>query len=367
MKIVITGANGFIGKNLYIHLKECGFDDVVMIGRDNTDAELNLALIDADLVYHLAGVNRPQEPSEFAIGNLDSTKTIIKILKEIGRAIPVVYASSIQAELNNPYGLSKRAAEDALLDYSNEYNVPVYLYRLPNVFGKWSRPFYNSAVATFCHQISRDEVVTIHDSSAKLQLVYIDDVCKTFINIINDVTSTGFQEISPVYETNVGELVAQLREFREGRETLIINNVGEGFCRALYSTYISFLSSESFSYAIPSYADARGVFVEMLKTKNSGQFSYFTARPGITRGGHYHHSKTEKFLVIRGEARFRFQHISSSESVEIFSSGTKPTIVETIPGWAHDITNIGNEEMIVMLWANEIFDRNHPDTVSYEI
>jgi UDP-2-acetamido-2,6-beta-L-arabino-hexul-4-ose reductase len=368
MRLVITGAHGFIGKNLRIHLQEAGFQDVHCIGRDTSLIELRTALSDADFVYHLAGINRPQEISEFHAGNVGLTETLVAELRATCRRVPVAYTSSTQASYDNPYGESKSAAEQVLLDYQKTSGAPVYLFRLPNVFGKWCRPFYNSAVATFCHQITRGEPITINNPDAQLRLVYIDDVCRHFVDLLREpLPANSYVDVAPVYDTTVGALAAQLQAFRGSRDTLITEQVGNGLIRALYSTYVSYLPNDAFAYDVPSYGDARGVFVEVLKTKDSGQFSFFTAHPGITRGGHYHHSKTEKFLVIKGEARFGFRHILTGEKLELVTSGKQPQIVETIPGWAHDITNIGEDEMVVMLWANEIFDRQHPDTITYKV
>jgi UDP-2-acetamido-2,6-beta-L-arabino-hexul-4-ose reductase len=280
----------------------------------------------------------------------------------------VLYTSSIQATSENPYGASKLAAEASLMALQNDTSSPVYLYRLPNVFGKWSRPNYNSAVATFCHNIANDLPIQINDPSALVRLVYIDDVVAEFLRIMDERPAGVLQpEIAPVYSISVGDLAGRIRSFKESRESMVTAAVGEGLTRALYSTYLSFLRPEQFSYTVPVYGDPRGRFVEMLKTKDCGQFSFFTAHPGITRGGHYHHTKNEKFLVIQGKARFGFRHIVTDETFEIFTSGEQPEIVETVPGWTHDITNIGENEMIVMLWANEIFDRQKPDTVASKV
>jgi UDP-2-acetamido-2,6-beta-L-arabino-hexul-4-ose reductase len=367
MKILITGANGFIGKNLRVHLQEAGYKDIFCIDRESTEADLNEALAQADFIYHLAGVNRPKDVSEFHTGNVGLTENLIARLMAMGRVVPVAYTSSIQAGCDNPYGISKSDAELVLQDYQQKTGALVYLFRLPNVFGKWCRPNYNSAVATFCHNIATDLPIMVNDRNAALRLVYIDDVCAAFLDLLSLNQAAGQVEIDPVYETTVGFVADQISAFRKSRQTLISEPVGKGLVRALYSTYVSYLSTDDFSYTVPSYGDERGFFVEMLKTPDAGQFSFFTAHPGITRGGHYHHSKTEKFLVIKGEARFGFRHILTGEKKELMTSGKVPCIVETIPGWAHDITNIGAEEMIVMLWANEIFDRQKPDTIAHEV
>jgi len=282
--------------------------------------------------------------------------------------VPVAFASSIQAERDNPYGLSKRAAEQYLADYAAHSGAGVGLYRLANVFGKWCRPNYNSAVATFCHNIAHGLPVRIDDPAGPVRLVYVDDVVTELLRFLAAPPRGAVMlEVAPVYATTVGELVGQIEAFGEVRSSLVTERVGEGLARALYATYVSYLPTEAFSYGVPKYGDPRGVFVEMLKTKDSGQFSFFTAHPGITRGGHYHHSKTEKFLVIKGQARFRFRHVLTNELYELDTSGDQPTIVETIPGWAHDITNTGDDEMVVMLWANEIFDRERPDTIASKV
>ncbi len=368
MKVLVTGADGFIGKNLRVFLGERPGFDVLPITRASSAEALAQAANEADAVIHLAGVNRPNDPAEFGAGNADFTAALCQALAATGRAIPVAFASSIQAERDNPYGLSKREAERHLSAYSESSGAPVALYRLANVFGKWSRPEYNSAVATFCHNIARGVPIRIDNPDAVVQLVYIDDVVAELIGFLaSPGQGARFAEAGPVYATTVGELARQIEAFRDMRHTLVAERVGTGLVRALYATYVSFLPPEAFSYEVPKYGDARGVFVEMLKTPDCGQFSFFTAHPGITRGGHYHHTKTEKFLVIKGRARYRFRHLITDEAFEVESSGEEPLVVDTIPGWSHDITNIGDDELVVMLWANEIFDRQKPDTVASKV
>lgn len=363
MKILITGANGFVSKNLIARLGERKDIEVLPFTRDLAEEQLSEQIREADFIFHLAGVNRPTDPVEFVTGNTELTQILCNLVAQTGRKIPVVYTSSIQAERDNPYGSSKRAAEVALTALAEKMGGGVHIFRLPNVFGKWCRPNYNSAVATFCHNICRDLPIQVNDPNALLTLVYIDDVVDRFLQLLDGQDDSElFPKVSPEYTTTVGELAEQIHAFKNSRDNLITERVGTGLVRALYATYVSYLPPETFSYTVPQYGDARGVFVEMLKTPDCGQFSYFTAHPGITRGGHYHHTKTEKFLVIKGEARFGFRHIVTDEYYALETSGSKPEIVETVPGWTHDITNIGQEEMIVMLWANEIFDREHPDT-----
>lgn len=366
MRVVVTGARGFIGQNLMLHLAERGHA-VVEIGSDASEADLFAALEQADLVFHLAGVNRPPGDEAFVTGNVDFTRTLCEGLDATGRPIPVVFSSSTQAALDNAYGRSKRAAEDLLLAYAAS-GAPVRIFRLTNVFGKWARPNYNSAVATFCHNTARGLDITVNDPAAPLNLIHIDDVCAAFLALIDQPFSGGaFAEAGPVYRTTVGEVADAIRGFAASRETMTIDRVGAGLTRALYSTYLSYLEPAAFAYDVPRHGDERGVFVEMLKTPDCGQFSYFTAGPGITRGQHYHHTKTEKFLVLTGRARFGFRHMVTGETFHLETEGGQGRIVETIPGWTHDITNVGDQEMVVMLWANEIFDRARPDTIAMKV
>jgi UDP-2-acetamido-2,6-beta-L-arabino-hexul-4-ose reductase len=369
MRILITGANGFIGKNLRLHLSERDHIEVDCFTREHSREDLLGFVSGADFVFHLAGVNRPQDPAEFKQGNTDITHEICAAIEQSGKAVPIIYSSSIQAAADNPYGVSKRGAEDILLALAAKTSSAVYIYRLPNVFGKWARPNYNSAVATFCHNISQGLSIQVNDPNAPVKLVYIDDVIASFLAVLDNSqgaqsqsVDTDFVEVTPQYDVTVGALADQITAFKTSRDSMVTENVGAGLVRALYSTYVSYLKPSQFSYTLPKHGDERGVFVEMLKTQEAGQFSFFTAHPGITRGGHYHHSKTEKFLVIKGRACFRFRHMITGEFYEMYTNGEQPEIVETVTGWTHDITNVGDDEMIVMLWANEIFDREKPDT-----
>lgn len=364
MNILVTGANGFIGKNLRVFLAEKGFTDIHCFEHEHSDADLANMVAEADFVFHLAGVNRPKDEMEFAQGNADLTQKLVTLLTATGRTIPLVLTSSIQADRDNAYGKSKAVAEQVALDYMQQTGSPAYVYRLANVFGKWCRPNYNSAVATFCHNTVHDLPITIHDANAPLSLVYIDDVCASFINLLSGEHAGGYQEIEPVYHTTVGAVVEALQKFKQSRINLITEEVGTGLIRALYSTYLSYFSPRDFTYTVPGYTDPRGSFVEMLKTPSAGQFSFFTAYPGMTRGGHYHHTKNEKFLVIKGIAKYRFKQIITGEEYSISVDAGEYKIIETVPGWTHDITNIGEEELIVMLWANEVFNRSKPDTIA---
>lgn len=368
LSVVVTGAEGFIGRNLILKMSAEGGFDIRPIVRQSTADQLAAALEGADFVIHLAGVNRPREAAEFAIGNHHATELLIAAIEASGCAMPVAFASTSRASEDTPYGRSKKAAEDALMAYSARTGAAVHLLRLTNVFGKWSRPNYNSAVATFCHNIARSLPITVNDPTAPLALIYIDDVVDALIDLaVRRPDRSGLLETGPVYSTTVGEVASLIQQFHADRADGLIESVGVGLTRALYATYVAALPTDRFSYPVVAHTDPRGSFVEMLKTRTSGQFSYFTAHPGVTRGGHYHHTKTEKFLVLCGEAHFRFRHMISGEVHEVRTSGAEPMIVETIPGWTHDITNSGNDTLVVMLWANEIFDRDRPDTIAEKV
>ncbi|MDR2220644.1 MAG: NAD-dependent epimerase/dehydratase family protein [Methylobacillus sp.] len=370
-RVLVTGANGFVGKNLLLRLSEFPDFSVIAFVRGDDVATLPKLVADADAVIHLAGENRPKEESAFAEVNAGLTLALCDAVRleieKTGRKIPLLLTSSTQAERDNPYGRSKLAAEQAAQALAEATHNPVVIFRLPGVFGKWCKPNYNSVVATFCHNIARGLPIQVNDPSAILRLVYIDDVISTLIEALSASAGLSNGVVAPEYSITLGELARQIEAFRNCRTSLLSERVGTGLTRALYTTYVSYLTVEQFSYEVPQHADLRGVFVEMLKTPDSGQFSYFTAHPGVTRGEHYHHTKTEKFLVIKGQALFRFRHMLTNELVELRASGDKPQIVDTIPGWTHDITNVGDDEMIVMLWANENFDRQKPDTIASKV
>jgi UDP-2-acetamido-2,6-beta-L-arabino-hexul-4-ose reductase len=365
MRALITGANGFIAKNLIVRLEEIISFEITTFTRSDDNQRLISLINDADIIFHLAGENRPKSIGDFETNNAQLTQSLCDAVKLTGKKIPIIFTSSIQSELNNPYGVSKKTSEEILRQFSQSFSNPVSIFRLPGVFGKWCRPDYNSVVATFCNNIARGIPAVVHDSERVITLVYIDDVVDGLIKAVGfESPEVQYVAVSPEYEITLGELAKQIQLFKDSRTTLITESVGSGLIRCLYSTYLSYLSPAQFAYELPAHSDSRGVFVEMLKTSESGQFSFFTALPGVTRGGHYHHTKTEKFLVAQGEAVFKFRHLVTNQMIEIYSSGSKPEIVESIPGWAHDITNIGVDNLIVLLWANEIFDRRLPDTIS---
>ena len=365
-RIAVTGSDGFIGRNLALRLGELGYE-LLPLTRASTRADWQAKLERADAVVHLAGANRPADPAEFETVNAGCARLLADLLGEGGRPVPVIYTSSTRAAGDDDYGRSKRIGEDIVFAYGQRAGAAVHVFRLPNVFGKWARPNYNSAVATFCHNIARDLPIIVNDPAAPLSLVYIDDVVSAIIAAIEGRQPAGFVTVEPVFVTTVGDVAETIRGFRADRDDNLIDAVGIGLTRALYATYVAALPPAEFSYPIVSHRDPRGAFSEMLKTRNSGQFSYFTAHPGVTRGGHYHHTKTEKFLIVHGEARFRFRHMLTGETHETLTSGAEPVVVETVPGWTHDVTNIGSDVMIAMLWANEIFDRTRPDTIAAEV
>ncbi len=371
-RILVTGANGFIGKNFIVRLNELANIAITTFLRGDDITRLSQLVAQVDAVVHLAGENRPANLSAFAEVNAGLTTVLCRVIQKefesTGRYVPILLASSTQAGVDNPCGRSQLAAEQAVQALFQDTGNPGVIFRLPGVFGKWCKPNYNSVVATFCHNLARQLPIEINNSDILVKLVYVDDVVNALLAAL-EIPASGCvtAKVMPEYSITLGDLGAQIRAFADCRTTLMSEQVGTGLTRALYATYVSHLPHEKFSYEVQQHTDPRGVFVEMLKTADNGQFSYFTASPGITRGGHYHHTKSEKFLVIKGEALFRFRHLLTDELVELRTNGASPRIVDTIPGWIHDITNISNEEMIVMLWANENFDRNSPDTVARKI
>ena len=368
MRVLVTGARGFIGKNLALRLSELTDTTVIPFVRDDSDDTLRNAVKEADAIVHLAGENRPSSVDAFDQVNVGLTSKLCEALKTLESQAPLIFASSTQAELDNPYGRSKLAAEQEVESLSRANGNPVLIYRLPGVFGKWCKPNYNSVVATFCHNIANNLPIQINDDSKSIRLVYIDDVIASFISDLESShTGVNYKEVTQKYNISLGELANQINAFKNCRTSLVSERVGSGLTRALYATYVSYLPKEKFCYDLPAHGDNRGVFVEMLKTPDSGQFSFFTAHPGITRGGHYHHSKTEKFLVIKGKARFGFRNMVTDETYSLDTFGDSPKVVETVPGWTHDITNIGEDELVVMLWANEIFDPDKPDTITSKV
>jgi len=364
MRVLVTGSKGFIATNVLEYLRRMVDIEVDVFSRDDKPSSLKPKVEEADFIFHLAGVNRPENPEEFYTGNSELTQCIVDILRNKKRNTPILMSSSTQVGRDNDYAKSKRMGEDALTSYAKESGSPAYIYRLPNVFGKWSRPNYNTVIATWCHNIVHGLPIRVDDESVELNLVYIDDVVNCFVGHLGEVGQSGaiYCDASPVYVKSLGKIRDLLRLFRDSRESLMVPHVGQGFERALYATYLSFLPTDSFSYELKGHADDRGTFYEFLKTIDSGQFSISTTAPGVTRGGHYHNTKNEKFLIIRGEASIKHRQIHGDEIIEYKVSDKKMEVVEMIPGYTHDITNIGDSEMVLLLWANECFDHNNPDT-----
>ena len=362
MKVLITGANGFIAQNLIEHLKRDENIELYLYSKKDSLNILEAYLKEVDFIFHLAGVNRPKDNKEFYEGNSKLTETIVNILVKESKHTPILLSSSIQSELDNDYGKSKLEAEKSLFDYSDKTGASIYIYKLPNVFGKWSKPNYNSVISTWCYNISHNLEIQVNNKSIEVNLVYIDDVIKSFISKLTLATNEKYCKIDTVYKKTLGQIEELLYLFKNNRDSLVIPEVASGFERALYSTYLSYLSSDDFSYTLKGHKDDRGTFYEILKTLDSGQFSLSTTAPGITRGNHYHHTKNEKFLVVKGEALIQFKHIVTNEIIEYIVSDNKMEIVEMIPGYTHNIKNTGTEEMILILWANETFDQENPDT-----
>ncbi|MCF6330975.1 MAG: NAD-dependent epimerase/dehydratase family protein [Sulfurimonas sp.] len=367
MKILITGLDGFIAKNLIEYLKRDEKIKLYLYGKKDSNSILEAYLREVDFIYHLAGVNRPENVEEFYEGNSNLTKKIIEILKQNNKSTPILLSSSSQAIIDNDYGKSKKKAENILIDYSNETNASIYIYRLPSVFGKWSKPNYNSVVSTWCHNISNNLEIQVNNKTTELSLVYIDDVIKSFIEKLDIKSDKNYFEIQTVYKKTLGEIEELLKKFKDNRKTLLIPNVASGFERALYATYLSYLPFTDFSYELNGHKDKRGTFYEIIKTLDSGQFSLSTTAPGVTRGGHYHNTKNEKFLVVKGEATIKFRHIITDEEISYKVCDKKMEVVEMIPGYTHNIKNTGNEELILFLWANENYNEINPDTYLLEV
>lgn len=377
MKILVTGAKGFIGKNLVSQLRNIGegkannykiSGEELTIFEYDVDSyiqELDTFCREADFVFHLAGVNRPKDPSEFMLGNYGSTSQLLNALKRHENRCPVMLSSSIQATLDNPYGESKRAGEQLMFDYAKETGAKVLVYRFPNVFGKWCRPNYNSVIATFCNNIANDLPIQINDASVKLNLVYIDDVVDELIAALcgDEHYEDKFCSVKPIYTITLGEIVDLLSSFKNMQQDLDIPNVKDGFSKKLYSTYLSYLSPEKFRYPLRMNIDNRGSFTEIIRSSISGQFSVNISKPGITKGEHWHQSKNEKFVVVSGKGLIQMRKIESDEIFNFYVSGEKIEVVEMVPGYTHNIINLSDtEDLITFMWCNERFDANRPDT-----
>ncbi len=367
MNILITGARGFMGKNLRSALTGRYGDAhrLMLLDMPHTEEELLAAAAEADFVFHLAGVNRPTDPADFQKGNADFTRQLLTLLKERGKRPPVLLSSSIQAALENPYGQSKLSAEQAVADYGRETGSAVYLYRLPNVFGKWSRPNYNSAVATFCHNVARGLPITVNDPSVTLRLVYIDDVVEEFLRAMEGQPHREGEwcTVQPVHEVNLGHMAELIQSFPALRDSLTAPDQSDPLVKKLYATYLSFLPPEDFSRPTVTHADQRGSFTELLHMGSRGQVSLNVSRPHITKGDHWHQTKHEKFIVLQGEGVIRFRKVGDSTVIAYKVSGENLTVVDIPTGYTHSIENTGDTDMLTLMWANEVFDPAHPDTL----
>jgi len=375
--VLVTGALGFVGRNLGVFLRQQENVRLLEIDVDSPPEALDKGLSESDVIFHLAGVNRPKKPEEYANGNTGFTKEICDRLKILGRAPISVFSSSIQAELDNPYGVSKRQAEEVLLRFAEETGAKVVIFRMKNVFGKWCRPNYNSVVATFCHNIAHNLPISISDPAKEIDLVYVDDVCAAMMDAagLGQSPSTHrigslnsiYTEIAPSFKITLNELADMLRSFRDARGSLRVPAFDNPLVRRLYATYLSYLKGTDFVYDLDVKTDNRGSLAEFLKSPSFGQIFISRTKPGITRGNHYHHTKTEKFLVVQGEAIIRFRHILGSEIVEHQVRGDEFRVVDIPPGYSHSIENIGEIELVTLFWASEIFDPENPDTYFCEV
>ncbi|MGM0923275.1 MAG: capsular polysaccharide biosynthesis protein CapF [Bacillota bacterium] len=369
MKILVTGAKGFIGKNLIAELRNQNYKDILEYSKETDPHLLDEYCKNANFVFHLAGVNRPKEQSEFMEGNYGFTSILLETLKKHNNTCPVMISSSIQAEMDNTYGISKKAGEDLLIEYSKETGAKVLVYRFPNVFGKWCKPNYNSVVATFCHNIARNLQINVTDSSVVMKMVYIDDVVEELINALNGSENMigNLCEVSSVHTVSIGELVSLINSFKKSRDERSIPDMSNLFEKKLYSTYLSYLPKDQFSYDLKMNVDHRGSFTEFIRTPERGQVSVNISKPGITKGNHWHHTKNEKFLVVSGKGVIRFRKINSNEIIEYFVSGDKMEVVDIPTGYTHNIENLGNKDMVTIMWANELFDPEKPDTYYLEV
>lgn len=365
MKVLVTGANGFIGKNLCLFLSEIATIEILKFDQENSNKELNEMLGNADFIVHLAGTNRPQSIDEFYRGNTDLTKRIIDTLNAKDLKTPLIFASSIQAGLNNDYGKSKKMAEDYIVD---NY-PPGIIFRLHNVFGKYCRPNYNSVVATFCHNIVHGKNIKIDKYDAPIELVYIDDICKIFAEIImgKRKTKEKYNYIEPVTKTTVGHIANLIYSFQDNFKKVLVPNTGNIFVKNLFATFVSYCEVNDIVSELEVHKDERGNFIELVKTNDSGQISVSTSKPGVVRGNHYHNTKMEKFVVIKGEAKISMRKYDEKKVYTFIVSGKNPQSITIPVGYTHNIENIGDGDMVLMIWCNEIFDNNNPDTYYMEV
>lgn len=370
MNILVTGANGFIGKNLIFELNNRGYDSIFEYDKDSTLEQLEIYTKDCDFVFHLAGINRPDNENEFTKGNVDFTAVLINCLKKNNNKAQILMSSSIQSTQDNPYGKSKRAAEELLLKYQDETEVRVSIVRLQNVFGKWCRPNYNSVVATFCYNIANNLPIIVNDREHQMELVYIDDVLNSFIFEMENkkVNLQESRKSAPIYySVKLGEIADLIYSFEKARENLNIPDMSDPLTKKLYSTYLSYIPIDKFSYGLNSKWDERGSFTEFLKTSDRGQISINVSKPGITKGNHWHQTKVEKFIVVSGQGIIRFRKIDEEQIIECIVGEDKFEVVDIPPGYTHNITNIGNNDMVTIMWANETFNPDKSDTYNLTV
>ena len=361
MKILITGAKGFIGKNLVATLSRT--DEIYEYDTDTNPSLLDTYCADCDYVIHLAGVNRPENQSEYMEGNYGFTAALLDILKTHGNTCPILMSSSIQAEFDTPYGQSKKAGEDLLFAYAAETGAKVIIYRFPNVFGKWCKPNYNSVIATFCNNIARDLPITITDSRKLMTLIYIDDLINEITGVIHGNEKSDIKQ----YEITLGEIADLIYSFKTSRDDRSVIDTSDSFTAKLYATYLTYLPESGFAYPLKMNSDDRGSFTEILRTDNRGQFSVNIVKPGIAKGNHWHHTKNEKFVIVSGNGVVRFRKLGTEEVIECFVSGDKIEVVDVPPGYTHHVANLGDCDMVTFIWCSECFDPNNPDTFFEEV
>lgn len=372
MNILVTGAQGFVGKNLVSELRNRGYENIFEYDKDSNEEDLNEYLKTCDFIFHLAGVNRPERTEEFMEGNFGFTSEILTKLDEHKTYPPILITSSIQAAQDNSYGKSKKAGEDLLFSYEKKKDSKVFVYRLANLFGKWSRPNYNSVVATFCHNVARGEEIQVNAPEAILTLSYIDDVVEEFIKALEghgtkNESLDGFYHVPVEHTITLQDLASTIKSFKDSRQNLFVPNMGNPLIKKLYSTYLSYLPEDDFSYELKMNVDQRGSFTEFLKTKDFGQVSVNVSKPGITKGNHWHHTKNEKFLVVSGKGLIQFRNLGTEEIIDYHVTGEKLEVVDIPTGYTHNIINVGDTDLVTVMWANETFDPKKPDTFYLEV
>ena len=362
-RILVTGGRGFLGRNLVAHLLERKDCEIRIFDREDLTEDLKNWLLEAEVIFHLAGINRPRNPIDFETGNAELTEQVCQFLKKAGRSPKIVFSSSIQAELDNPYGTSKAKAENALRRFAAETGACVRIYRLKNLFGKWCRPNYNSVTATFCHNIAKDLPIAISDPARELELSYVDDVVAAFLSEIDGPQTAGEAGADiQSYRIQLGDLAGRIQAFHDMKSTLTLPDFADWFNRALYATYLSYVPQAALQQSLEIKSDARGSLAEFIKQKHFGQIFVSRTMPGVTRGNHYHHTKTEKFFVVEGDGLIRMRAVEGGSVEEYSVAGSAYQVINIPPGFTHSITNVGEGEMVTLFWSSEIFDPNRPDT-----